>query len=240
MGRIFIRLALTISGIVVLAGLVLLFAVYSENNRLVVVAHKMMDDAGQLQVGKSSLGDVLAYSRKYNAAATGSWHEKPCTETDCLVIADAHQNDFAERHPKLGSLGTHISRRGWGFTTLMWVKDGKLDGVRQWFWFSTPTTNASVITNTSQASSKLCANPFFRLHPTFAAYEGPKHFAVWVDSSANAEKGMLKLNLNCAASIRGCQGVPEMAPLAWAKYESDRPFIDSAKWAEAAQDDNCR
>ena len=239
MRRVFIRLAVIASAVVTLGVLALSLSIYSLRKRQVSLAQNMMDDAARVEVGRSSLNDVLAYAHKYSAEATGSWQE-PCTETDCLVVADAHQNDFTERHPKLGSLGTHISPRGWGFITLMWVKDGKLYEVQQWFWFSTPTTNASVITTTSQPGSKLCHNPFFRLHPTFAAYEGPKHFAVWVDSSANAEKGMLKLNLNCAASIRGCQSVPEMAPVAWAKYESDRPFIDSAKWAEAAQDDNCR
>jgi hypothetical protein len=122
----------------------------------------------------------------------------------------------------------------------MWVKDGKLDGVEQWFWFTTPTTRAGVITDTSRPSSKLCRNPFFRLHHTFAAYENAKHFAVWVDSSAASEKEMLILNVGCAVSVRGCRDVAEMAPIAWTKYESDRPSVDSAKWAEAAQDDSCR
>ena len=91
-----------------------------------------------------------------------------------------------------------------------------------------------------QPTSKLCRNPFFRLHNTFAAYEGGKHFAVWVDSSAAPEREMLRLNLDCATSIRGCKDVSEMASIAWTKYLSDRPLVDGAKWAEAAQDDTCR
>ena len=239
MGRLF-KLALIPLGIAILGTIGSLIAIYSLNNRQLHLAHKMMDDAARLQVGKSSLDDVLLYAHKYKAEATGSWHEKPCTESDCLVTADVHENDFAERHPKLGSLATQISRRYWSFVTLMWVKDGKLDAVEQWFWFTTPTTRSAVITDTGQATSRLCRNPFFRLHHTFAAYEGPKHFAVWVDSSAVSEKEMLRLNLDCAGSIRGCRNVGQMAAIAWANYESDRPLVNSNNWAEAAQDDNCR
>jgi hypothetical protein len=240
MRRVFNRLALISSATVALAVFLLLFAIHSLNKRQAYVAQNMMDDAARLVVGKSSFEDVLAYAHRYNAETTGSWHQNPCTEADCLVTADVHTDDFAQRHPKLGSLPTRISRRYWGFITLMWVKDGKLDGIRQWFWYVTPTRNAAVITDTSRPSSKLCHNPFFRLHRSFVAFQSAKHFEIWVDSAAASERQMLRLNLGCASSIRGCRDVAEMAPIAWTMYESDRPLVDSAKWSEAAQDDNCR
>jgi hypothetical protein len=238
--RALIRLAFITSGVVALAGLGLMFALYSLNHHQVLLAHEMMDDAARLQIGESSLGDVLVYAHKYHAEVSGSWHEDRCTQTDCLVSAGVHQNDFGERHPKLGSLATHISRRYWDFATLMWVKDGKLDAIEQWFWFTTPNAKAAVITDTSQPSSKLCRNPFFRLHHTFVAYEAPKHFSVWVDSSAISDKEILRLNINCAGSIRGCRDAADMAPIAWTKYESDRSAITSDSWLKAAQDGNCR
>ncbi len=175
-----------------------------------------------------------------NGEATGSSHEIPCTQSDCLITAAPDKNDFLERHPKLGSVAIHISRRHWIFLTLIWVKDDKLTAVEQWFSFMTPTTRAAVITDTSQPSSRLCRNPYFRLHHTFAAYEGAKHFAIWVDSAATREKEMLTLNLGCASSLPGCRDVAQIAPTAWARYESDHLLVDSDKWAEAAQDDNCR
>jgi hypothetical protein len=88
--------------------------------------------------------------------------------------------------------------------------------------------------------SPLHRNPFFRLHHSFVAFQNAKHFEIWVDSAVASESKMLRLNLGCASSIRGCRDVAEMAPIAWARYESDRPLVDSAKWWEAAQDDNGR
>jgi hypothetical protein len=240
MGRFIVKLALFAFGIVIVGTFGLLLAIYSLNCREIRLAQKMMEDANRLQVNKSTLADVLAFARKYNGEATGRSHDMPCTESDCLVTVDPHKDGFLERHAKFGSLAVHVLRRYWNFLTLMWVKDGKLDAVEQWFWFTTPTTRAAVITDTGQPTSRLCHNPFFRLHHTFAAYEGPKHFAVWVDSAASQEKEMLRLNLDCAASVRGCKDVAEMAPIAWAKYESDRPLVDSRNWADAAQDNNCR
>ena len=240
MGRFVGRLTLLALGVAIISTLGLLLALWSLNRQEVHIAQAMMEDAGRLQVGKSTLNDVLAYARKFNAESTGSSHEVPCTESDCLVTADPHSNDFLERHPKLGSLAVHVSRRYWNFTTLMWVKDGRLTGVKQWFMFMTPSTSAAVVTDTGEPSPRLCRNPFFRLHHTFVAYEAAKHFEVWVDSAATREKEMLRLNLGCASSLRGCKDVARMAPTAWAKYESDRPLVNSDSWLEAAQDGNCR
>src|SRR5713101_7336215 len=43
-----------------------------------------------------------------NGEATGSSHEIPCTQSDCLITAAPGKNDFLERHPKLGSVAIHI------------------------------------------------------------------------------------------------------------------------------------
>ena len=240
MGRFIGRLALLALGVAILSTLGLLLALWSLNRQEVRIAQTMMEDAGRLQVGKSTLNDVFAYARKFNWEATGSSHEMPCTESDCLVTADPRKNDFLERHPKLRSFALHVSRRYWNFVTLMWVKDGRLTGVEEWFTFMTPSTSAAVITDTGQPSLSLCRNPFFRLHHTFVAYEAAKHFAVWVDSTATREKEILRLNLECASSLRGCRDIARMAPAAWAKYESDRAVVNSDSWLRAAQDDNCR
>lgn len=58
----------------------------------------------------------------------------------------------------------------------------------------------------SERLPDLCCNPFFRLHHRFAAYEGPKHFAVSVDPSATPQQQMLKLNLDSATSNPRMQG----------------------------------
>jgi hypothetical protein len=225
---------------VVAAGLFAALFLYSTTRREVQIAQHMMDDATRLQVGKSSLIDVLAFARRYNGEVGGTTHGQPCLESDCLVIVAPNTNDFWERHPKLGYVADRISRRGWHFSLWMWIKDGKLTAIEQWFGYSTPQISPFVITTISRPGPRLCRNPFFRLHHTFAAYEDAKHFAVWVDSAAAREKEMLRLNLTCASSFTGCKDVAQMAPTAWARYESDRSLVNSDKWAEAAQDNNCR
>ena len=219
-----------------------LFA-YSISRQEVRVAQQMMEDVSRLQIGKSALNDALAFAHKYNGEATGSWHENPCLESDCLVTASPDRHDFWERHPKLGYAADRISRRGWHFLVLMWVKDGKLTGIEQWFTYSTPQSNSWITTSVSRPTVVLCRNEFYRLHPTFAAYPGPKDFKVWVDPSATEEKEMLRLNIACVTKISGCKGVTDMAPAAWRKYEADQPLVDANRTKrqdEIAADSECR
>jgi hypothetical protein len=239
MRRLFLKIVVLAFGAVVVVAFGAVAWFYSLNRREVRIAQNMMADASRLQIEKSTLNDVLAFVHKYNGEASGSSHDTPCSESDCLVTASPDA-DFLESHPKFGSFANRISRRRWHFIIFMWIKGGKLTAIEQWFGYSTPKTRAFVITSFSQPTPSLCRNPFFRLHHTFAAYPGPKHFAVWVDATATREREMLRLNLDCALSISGCNGVAEMVPMAWARYESDRPLVDDKKRLEAAESSDCR
>jgi hypothetical protein len=188
----------------------------------------MVRDISQFQIGISGLNDVLAFARKYNGEATGSWHGDPCQESDCLVTATPSKNGFWERHPKLGEAATRISRRGWHFVVLIWVRQGKVTAIEQWFGFSTPHSNPFVIVTTSQPSPTLCHNRFYRLHDSFAANPAPHHFNVWINPSASKEREMLRPNVNCVLRFSGCKDAADMVPEAWKRYEADQLVLDKA------------
>jgi hypothetical protein len=216
-------------------------ALYMMNRREVRVAQKMMTDASQLQIGRSTLADVLTYASKYNGEKRGSWPDRPCRETDCLVTAWANKNDFWERHPKLGYAVQRVLRRGWHYSILIWVKDGKMTGIQQWFAYSKPRASSFVITTVSRPGS-LCRNPYYRLHHGFAAYPGPKAFHEWVNPEATSEKELLRLNVACALRMSGCNGIADMVPTAWARYEADAPIVEAqeSRWrSEATGNSHC-
>jgi hypothetical protein len=225
----FIRFAAYPLGLMLAVALVAALLAYSISRREIVVAKQMMDDVSRLEVEKSGLDDVLAFAHKYNGAATGSWQSHPCLEADCLVMADPDKNDFWERHPKLGYAADRVSRRGWTFVILMWVKDGKLVEIQQWFGYFTTRKNLFVITTHSRPSPGLCRNSSYRLHHAFATYLGPKHFNVWVSPEGKQEKEMLRLDVQCVLRISGCKDLSDMVPGAWRRYEADRPLMDASE-----------
>ena len=178
MNGVFVRVAARLLGVTVAVTSGAALYLYGTNRREARVAQQMMEDASRLQIEKSSLSDVLAFNHKYNGDATGSWHDDPCLESDCLVTVAPDRNDFLERHPKLGYAAGRISRREWRFRVSMWAKDEKLTEIQQWFSFSTPLASSAVIATLSRADPGLCRTPYYRMHHTFAAYPSPKHFAV--------------------------------------------------------------
>lgn len=202
-------------------------ALYMMNRREVRVAQKMMTDASQLQIGRSTLADVLTYASKYNGEKRGAWPDRPCRETDCLVTAWPNKNDFWERHPKLGYAVQRVLRRGWHYSILIWVKDGKMSGIQQWFAYSKPRVSSFVITTVSQPSPELCQNPYYQLHHEFVAYPSAKAFHVWVNPAATSEKELLRLKFSCALRMSGCKGIADMVPAAWARYEADAPIVEA-------------
>jgi hypothetical protein len=202
---------------------------YWAARREVWTAQQMMEDALLLRVGESSLNDVFAFSHKYNGEATGTWRDQPCVESDCLITVAPDKSDLWESHPKLGYLADRLSRRGWRFHVLVWVKDGRLTAVEQWFVYSTPKSSSFVITTVSRPDQTLCRNRFYRLHQAFAAYPGPKHFNLWVDPTATQEREMLRLNIDCVLRLSGCESVAHMIPQAWKRYEADRQLINAEK-----------
>jgi hypothetical protein len=207
MGTLLRFAAYLVSSVLVIIVGAALFA-YSVERRETLLAQQMMDDESRLEVDKSDLGDVLAFAHKYDGDATGSWQNRPCLEADCLVMADPVKNDFWQRHPKLGYAAGRISRRGWAFVILMWVKDGKLVEIQRWLDYFTPQTNLSVITTLSRPSPGLCRNPSYRLHHTFATYPGPHHFNVWVSPAAKQEKEILRLDVQCVLRLLGARRCP--------------------------------
>lgn len=217
------------AGTIIAASLGFALFVYSINRREVKNAQRMMEGVAQLRVQASSFTDVLAFSQKYNGEATGTWHDQPCLESNCLISLAPDKDDFWERHPKLGYAMVRISRSAWRFHILMWVKDGKLTAVEQMFVYLTPKASAAVISRVNQADRGLCGNQFYRLHHTFAANPGPKHFNIWVSPLATQEREMLRLNVDCVLHISGCRGVPDMAPAAWSAYENDQRLIDATE-----------
>lgn len=221
------RIAAYFAGIIVAVTLAATFFMYSVTRREVRTTQQMIEDASRLQIERASLKDVLAFARRYNGDATGSAPNTPCTESDCLVTAAPDKNDFWERHPKLGYAVTRISRRGWNFLTLMWVKNGRLVAIQQWFGYSSPQASPFIISSLSRPSSGLCRTPSYRLHRTFAAYPSPDHFNVWVSPAATHEKEILRLNVECVLSMSGCKGVADMVPAAWKVYEADKLLIDA-------------
>jgi hypothetical protein len=233
--------AYALSSVLVVTVAAALFA-YSIERRKVLIAQQMMDDESRLEVDKSDLDDVLAFAHKYDGDATGSWQTHPCVQSDCLVMADPVKNDFWQRHPKLGYAAGRISRRGWTFVILMWVKDGRLVEIQRWFGYFTPRKNLFVITSLSRPRPGLCQNPSYRLHHTFATYPSPHHFNVWVSPAAKQENEMLRLDVQCILRISGCRDVSDMVPEAWRRYEADRPLIDASEGKsknEIAADPEC-
>jgi len=200
---------------------------YLVSRREVRLAQQMMRDVAQLQVEVSTFNDVRAFGQKYNGEMTGTWHDNPCLESNCLVDVTPDQHNFWERHPKLQYAASYIARREWRFHILIWVKDGKLTAVEQWFVYLTPKVSAAVITSVYPPDRGLCGNQFYQLHRTFAANPGPKHFNVWVSPRAIQEKEMLWLNVDCVLRASGCRGVPDMAQAAWRAYEKDQRIIDA-------------
>ena len=124
--------------VIVGAGLFAALFLYSTTRREVQIAQHMIDDASRLQVGKSSLIDVLAFARRYNGEVGGTTHGKPCLESDCLVTVAPNTNDFWERHPKLGYVADRISRRGWHFKPLDVDQGRKANGDRAVVWLFDP------------------------------------------------------------------------------------------------------
>lgn len=238
-----LRFVIYMLGVIVAVTLGAALFLYSMTRQEVLIAQQMVEDASRLQIEKCSLSDALAFAHKYNGEAAGTSHDKPCLESDCLITVAPDTNDFWERHPKLRYVADRISRRGWRFSVWMWVRDGKLTAIQQSFGYSTPHIRPFVITTLSPPSRGLCRNPFYRLHHTFAAYPGPKHFNVWVNSAATQEREMLRLNLDCVLRISGCKSVADMAPAAWRKYQADQPLIDADESNgpnELAADSECR
>jgi hypothetical protein len=239
----FLRFSAYCIGTVVAITIVAALFAYSINRREVQTAQQMMEDASRLEVQTSTFSDVLAFNRKYDGEATGSLQNRPCLESDCLVTVAPDKNDFWERHPKLGYVANRLSKRAWFFGISIWVKDGKLTAIEQSFGYSTPKVGAFVAAGISQPSPRLCGNPFYRLHRAFVAYAGTKRFNVWVNPTATREKEMLRLNVDCVPRMSGCKGVPDMAPMAWKAYESDKRVIDaneSKPPGEIAADPQCR
>jgi hypothetical protein len=218
-----------VCGTVLLAIAAVSLFVYRISRQEVVTAYQLIDDASRLTIGSSGLNEVLLMSQKYRGEATGSSHEEPCQERDCLVYIAVDTHDFWDRHPKLNYLLIRILRRGWRFRTLIWVKNGKVDAIQQWFNFSNTKSNLAVIATVSRPSSRLCNNESYRLHPTFALNPGPKHFNVWVSSQATQERELLRLNVSCVLSTLGCRNIGEMAPQAWRRYIGEQPEIKSRK-----------
>lgn len=236
-----LRFGIYCIGVIVAVAIGTVLFWYSINRREVRAAQQMMEDARQLRPQTSGFGDALAFSRKYRGEANGRIDGQPCIESDCLITVAPGKNDFWERHPKLGYAASRMSRRGWHFTIFLWVKDGRLTAIQQWFGYSAPTVSPFVITEVSQPSPGLCRNPFYLLHHTFAAYPGPKHFNIWVRPTATQEKEMLRLNFECVLRMSGCTGVSDMVPLAWRAYEADRQVIEaneSNRWEDAVPE--CR
>jgi hypothetical protein len=195
--------------------------------REIVRAQEIMRDASQLEVGKSTLTDVLDFSRKYEGDATGSWHADPCRETDCLVTIDPMKNDFLERHPEVATSVRRFTRSQWDFVMMAWVKDGKLAAVERWFTYATRDKSVAlaVIGTLSRPGGSLCRDPYYQLHPMFAAYPGPKHFNVWVSAAAGPEQNMLLFNLECAEGTAGCKSYADVVPVAWSRFESDEKQV---------------
>ena len=217
-------------------------ALYAMNRREVRIAQEMMTDASQLQIDRSSFADALAYARKYNGDIRSSWANRPCLETDCLVWATANKNDFWKRHPKFGDAVQRVLRRGWRYSVLIWVKNGKMSGIEEWFVYMKPRASSFVITTVSQPSPELCQNPYFQLHHKFVAYPGPKVFHVWVSPVATSEKELLKLNFSCALRVSGCKDIADMVPAAWARYKADAPIVEAneSRWRkEATANSHC-
>ncbi len=126
----------------------------------------------------------------------------------------------------------------------MWVKDGKLTAIEQWFGYYTPHASRFVITMLDEPGRRfVCQNRSYRLHHAFAVNPTPHHLNVWVNPTAGQEKEMLRLNLDCVLRISGCKDEADMAPTAWREYEADQPLIEAneSKWqAEIAADPECR
>lgn len=187
-----------------------------------------MRDLSQFQIGKSNSNDVLAFARKYNGEASGSRHGDPCQESDCLVTATPSKNDFWERHPKLGEAATRISRRAWHFAVLIWVRQGRVTAIEQWFGYFTPHSSPFVIVTASQPGPTLCHNRFYRLHDSFAANPAPHHFNVWINPSASKERETLRPNVDCVLRVSGCKDAADMVPEAWKRYEADQLVLEKA------------
>ena len=213
----FVVYTLAVAAVVVSGGAI---AVYTISRNEVHTAQQMMNDVARLEIAKSGLTDVLAFAHKYR----GSWGPNPCLESDCLVTAVPDSNDFWVRHPKLGYMARHVSRRSWQFVVWMWVKDGKLTAIEQWFGYYVPHSSSFVITTLSEPGRRFaCQNRSYRLHHAFAVNPAPHHFNVWVNPTAGQER--------------------EMLLTAWREYEADQPLIEvnESKWqAEIAADPECR
>jgi len=243
MGRLLLRITLYLLGVIVTVALGAALLIYWIARQEVRIARQMMEDASRLQIGESNLRDVLAFAHKYDGEVSGTSHDKPCLESDCLITAAPDTNDFWERHPKLGYVADRVSRREWNFSVWMWVRDGKLTATEQWFGYATPRTSSVVITTLSQPSHGLCRNPFYQLHHTFAAYPSPHHFNVWVNNAAPQEREMLRLDLDCVLRVSGCKYVADMIPTAWKKYQAAQRLIDAGERTgqrEISADSECR
>lgn len=243
MGRLLLRLTICLIGVIVAVelGRALLFCAITRQQ--VRIARQMVEDASKLQIGESKLNDVLRFAHKYNGEATGTSHDKPCLESDCLITASPDTNDFSQRHPKLGYVAERISRRGWNFSVWMWVKDGRLTATERWFGYATPRASHVVITSLSQPTRELCRNPFYQLHHAFAAYPGPHHFNVWVNNAATQERERLQPDLACVLRVSGCKDVADMVPTAWERYQADQRRIDAdggKSQGEISADTECR
>lgn len=240
--RIFTKLSICLFAIAAVMLGAFFLALYTMNRHEVRVAQEMTADASHLQIGRSNLADVLAYARKYNGDTRGSWPNRRCLETDCLITAWANKNDFWERHPKLGDAVQRVLRRGWHYSILIWVKDGKMSGIQQWFAYSKPRASSFVIITVSQPSPELCQTPYYQLHHEFVAYPSAKAFHVWVNPAATSEKELLRPNFSCALRMSGCKGIAEMVPAAWARYKADAPIVEANEsgWRnEATANSHC-
>lgn len=215
-------------GMIVIATLSAGLFLYTTNRKEVRIAEQMVRDLSQFQIGESGLNDVLAFARKYNGEATGSWHGGPCVESDCLIRVTPTRGDFWERHPKLGEVAIRVSRRAWHFGVLIWVRQGKVTAIEQSFGYSTPHSNPFVIVTTSQPSLTLCHNRFYRLHDSFAANPAPHHFNVWINPSASKERETLRPNVDCVLRVSGCKDAADMVPEAWKRYEADQLVLGKA------------
>lgn len=219
--------ALRVVGLFVAAAAIFLAsALYSLNRQRQRVAAEMMHDAGRLKVG-ADVSEVLAFATRYDATLSAESHGKPCTSSDCLIVAGVPSDKSMLRHPKINEVSEAIFRRAWIYVVFMWVKDGKLAGQQQWFTYMTPDRDLAVVTRTSPASASQCRYPSYVLHSAYSVDMAPHHFNVWADPNAEEKDSVLQLGLRCVNSLLGCRAFSEMAPEAWQRYERDERVLET-------------
>lgn len=201
-------------------------ALYLINMHEQRLALRMMDDAARLKLG-AAMSDVLAFATRYNAVVSGSWKANPCTQSDCLIVAGVPSEESLGQHPKLNAAYDHILRRAWIYVVFMWLKDGKLAGMQQWFTYMTPSRNLAVVMHASPASAGLCRHPSYVLHNTYSVDMAPHHFNVWADPNVQESNSISQLDLRCVNALLGCRAVSEMAPEAWQRYERDQRVLEA-------------